>query len=490
MLTKSDFLKYTQCCKYLWLHKYRQDLISEDAKSAMKRIFDEGYEVESYAYRLFDGGVSAFDDNIAVAVGNTKKLVAAGQRVIFQPTISNWKLFCRADIIKLDPATGDYDIFEVKSATKVKDIHLIDLAFQKICFEKANISIGKLHIVCVNNEYVKNGDIDHAQLLNCIDVTDTVADLIENVGLNIEIAHQVLDDSVHEPDVRILKQCHTPYDCEFMDHCWKHIPEDSIYNIAGGLSAQKLDFLLNQGILEIKNIPDGIVTNEKGLRHLNAVKTEQVFIDIEAIKNELAILEYPLYFLDYETFAPAIPLFDGYKPYQRIVFQYSLHVKTAPGAELEHYQYLSTTIADPTNDLAQALSVVAGQEGTFIAWNKSFEMGCNREMCQRSGQYAIFFESINNRMYDLMQCFKKGHYVHKDFKGSASIKKVMPVLVPNLSYKALNIQEGTAASESWLKVTDPNIGQEERDALAKDMLAYCELDTRAMVEILEVLNRL
>ncbi len=173
-----------------------------------------------------------------------------------------------------------------------------------------------------------------------------------------------------------------------------------------------------------------------------------------------------------------------------MVFQYSLHVKKSPKAELTHYQYLSTKIKDPTNELAESLFEAIGKQGNVIAWSKSFEAGCNNEMRTRCRKHADFFESINNRIYDLMQPFKKGYYVHKDFKGSASIKKVLPVLVPELSYKALNIQEGGTASESWLKVANPEIPQAERNQTAQDMLAYCRLDTLAMAKILEVLNKL
>ena len=489
MLTKSDFLKYTQCYKYLWLHKYRQDLVSPEAKSALKRIFDEGYEVENYAYKLFPAGVSAYDEDIAEAVAKTKKLVKARQKTIFQPTISNSKVFCRADIIRRYTKSGNWDIYEVKSSTQVKDIHLIDLAFQKICFEESWLKIGKLYVIYVNGEFLRRGPIDPKKFLKIVDVTRAVEALIKKVGLDIEMAHKILENK-NEPEVKILKQCHSPYDCEFSDHCRKHLPKDSIYGIAGGLSTEKLEMLLDQGILEIKDIPEGIVTNKSGLGYINAVKSKKVFIDSLAIKEELSSLEYPLYFLDYETFGPAVPLFDGYKPYQRIVFQYSLHIKRSPDALLEHYQYLCASIKDPTSELLGSLSKFVGEKGSLISWNKSFEMGCNKEMRERKKQHALFLKSVNDRMYDLMQCFKKGYYVHKDFKGSASIKRVLPVMVPKLSYKDLNIQEGGTASESWLKVNDPKIGQKEKDDLAKDMLAYCRLDTLAMVEILEVLKKL
>ncbi|HOX29730.1 MAG TPA: DUF2779 domain-containing protein [Candidatus Paceibacterota bacterium] len=389
MLTKSDFLKYTQCCKYLWLHKYRQDLAEPDALAAMKRIFDEGYEVENIAYKIFQDGKSAYDADIPTAVANTKKLVKTRQKTIFQPTISNWKVFCRADIIKLYSKYGNWDIYEVKSSTEVKDIHLIDLAFQKICFEDNWFKIGKLFVVYVNKDYIRQGAIDHKKFLKIEDVTRAVDVLIKNVGLNIETAHKILGNKA-EPKVKMLKQCHSPYGCEFADHCRKSLPEDSIYDIAGSLSGEKLEALLDRGIIDLKDVPDGIITHKNSINHIKAVKTGQVFIDAKAIKEELAQLEYPLYFLDYETYGPAVPLFDGYKPYQRIIFQYSLHVKKSPNSPLEHYQYLSTKISDPTAELAGSLSGIIGDKGSVIAWNKSFEMGCNREMRERKSNTLCF----------------------------------------------------------------------------------------------------
>jgi hypothetical protein len=152
MLTKSDYLKYTQCYKYLWLYKYRKDLLPKELSSAVERVFDEGYDVESYAYKLFPGGIDADDENLSKAIAKTKELVKSGKKIIFQPTISENNLFCRADIIKFNSRTKKWDIYEVKSSTQVHDIHLLDLAFQKICFEEAGLKIGKLHLVHVNSD--------------------------------------------------------------------------------------------------------------------------------------------------------------------------------------------------------------------------------------------------------------------------------------------------------------------------------------------------
>lgn len=487
MLTKSDYLKYTQCYKYLWLYKFRKDLLPKELSLAVERVFDEGYHVESYAYKLFPDGIDADDEDFSKAISKTKELMKSGKGTIFQPTVSKNNLFCRADIIKYNSRTKKWDIYEVKSSTQVNDIHLLDLAFQKICFEAAEYNIGKLHLVHVNSNYVRQGNIEPEKLLSIDDATRQVETLIEKVKIDIKEAHKILDLK-SEPHIKILKQCYAPYACHFMDYCWRHVPDDSIYAIAGGLSEEKLEMLLDQGIIKIEDIPDGIITNKRGIRHHNAIKTSEVFIDHKAIAKELSQLEYPLYFLDYETNSPAVPLFDGYKPYQRIVFQYSLHVKKTPSAKLDHYAFLHNEFSDPTKALVDSLKKIIGGKGSVIAWNKVFEMGCNKEMGERHKASRPFMKSINDRMYDLMNTFRHGYYVHKDFHGSASIKKVLPVLVPKLSYSELDIREGGTASESWRVMIDPNTGKKESGKIYNDLLKYCRLDTLAMVEILKVLN--
>ncbi|MEI6288359.1 MAG: DUF2779 domain-containing protein, partial [bacterium] len=180
----------------------------------------------------------------------------------------------------------------------------------------------------------------------------------------------------------------------------------------------------------------------------------------------------------------------GYRPYQRMTFQYSLHVLEAPGGALKHYAYLAKDWKDPSRELAKDLREKITTKGTVIAWNMSFEKGCNSEMAERYPEFLLFFEDINNRMFDLMQTFKKGYYVHKDFHGSASIKKVLPVLVPELSYADLNIHEGGTASNKWGEMIKLETPQEVKDSIYENLLKYCELDTLAMVRILDKLMKL
>jgi len=488
MISKSQFIKYFQCYKYLWLYKFKKHLLPEEVSSQQQKLFDEGYLFESYAQKIYPDGIKVegmFDE----AVANTKKAIKEGHRILFQATAKTKTLFAMADVFVWNDTTSKWHIFEIKSSTEVKNIHLIDLAFQKICFEAAGYEIGSVNLIHVNNKYIKKGAIDHTKLTDFVSLTKDIDDLIKDVKFDIDKALKLTEEP-EEPDIKILKQCKSPYECPFISYCWKDFPKHNIHNIAGGLSVNKLEDLMDRGIIDIKDIPEDYLTSKKSILHHKVVKHEKTLIDKPNIQKELAKLKYPLYFIDYETYSPVIPMFDGYRPYQRIVFQVSLHVQEEPNSELKHYEYLCRDKKDPTEALSKELQKRVTKPGTFISWNAVFEKGCNKEMGIRLPEYQEFYSDMNNSMFDLMQIFRKGYYVDRDFHGSASIKKVLPVLVPKLSYKDLNIQEGGTASESWAILTDQKKEQQEKDKLYTDMLKYCELDTLAMVEILKFLQKL
>lgn len=477
-----------QCYRYLWLYKYRKDLISPDYEASMQRLFDEGNDVEVYAQKLFPLGQKV-QGLYEQAEKNTKRLIGYGINTLFQATAMPKDLISMADIFDYDKKKKVWNIYEVKRSSDVKELHIIDLAFQKVCFEEAGYKIGKTFVIHINREFVKQGEIDPAKLLKTVEVTRSVDSLLKKVKDDIKGAFKIINLK-NEPDVKILKQCFHPFECSFIDYCWKNIPEQSIYNIAGGLNQEKIIELLDKGILHIKDIPPEYLTQHKALLHHKAVTSNKVYIDKQSIKKELSKVKYPLYFLDYEAFAPAIPIFDGFRAYQRVIFQFSLHVKTNRKSKVKHYAFLSDKWGDPTVELVKKLRKHIKSKGTLIAWNADYEKGCNWEMSRRSLKDEKFLLDINSRMYDLMQIFKKGYYVHKDFRGSASLKTVMPTLVPKLSYKDLEINQGLAASDNWRIMIDPAIGKDAKKKIYNNLLNYCHLDTLAMVEILKILEKI
>ncbi|MCU0679168.1 MAG: DUF2779 domain-containing protein [Planctomycetes bacterium] len=487
IISKSDYLKYYQCPKALWLYKNRKELIPADYDESKAGVVLSGAAVEEEAYKLFPDGVRINRRGFKDAIEETTRLVLAKTPVIFQPSFWSEDLYSRADIIKYVPADNTWEIYEVKSATSLKKEYLPDVAFQKITLEAAGLKVSKAFVIYINKDYVRQGAVEPAKLFLTADVTALVNGLIDKTRFAIEDMGKLIGEG-EEPQVRIVKQCEDPYPCMFIGYCWRAIPAHSIYNVY--FNAETINEMLDRGIVELADVPAGVIVKPKYARYHRALKEDRIRINKNAIRKELDHYRYPLYFLDYETNSPAVPMFDDYRPYQRIIFQYSLHVLEKPGGELKHYAYLDDKPGDPSPRLAAKLKGEVGKDGSVIAWFKIFEEGCNREMGERYPAYAKFFESVNGRLLDLMDFFAKGYYVDKDFYGSASLKKVLPVIAPHLSYEELNIREGLAASASWPKITGGDLKAGEREELKSDMLAYCKLDTLAMVEIFRILNKL
>jgi len=482
MLSKTQFTYYLQCPKYLWLYKNKKELYRGEEDLSYKQL--QGESVEFWVYSQYKDGVDceAEGGDIFKSIEKTKEILNSGKKVLIQPSFSDGDLFCRNDLLVFDKVSKKWDLIEVKSTTKVdEDLHITDVAFQKICLENCGLKINKTYLYFVNNEYVRKGEIDPKKLIKKEDITERVLLIESGVKTKIKEALEFIKKTEKEPAVKILKQCSDPYDCGFIDYCWKNIPEHSVYDLS--LKTDNLTEMVDEGKIKLEDVPEEMISRENKKRYYIAETTNKIFIDKGGIETELSNLVYPLYFLDYESYSPAVPLFDGFKPYQQMVFQYSLHIQEAPDAKVEHFEFLADKWQDPCPELLKNMTSQIGNTGTILVWNEGFEKGRNEEMAKMYSKFKEKLLSINSRVYDLATSFKKNYYVHKDFKGKWSIKVILPVLIPSLSHKDLNIQEGGTASESYRKLIDKNISKEEKAVLEKDMLEYCKLDTFAMVEI-------
>ena len=442
MLTKSDFMKYVECPVYLWMAKHRPELLPEDTPEK-RRILEMGREVDDFSRKLFKGGIEVEGYN-QEGWQNTQKIIADGAKTLFQPTVVAGELTCRADILEKD---GEgWAINEVKMATSVKKEYPYDVAFQQICFENAGIKVAGTNLIHVNNKYVRKGEVDPQKLFISEDIADAVFKKTPETKELIPLALEVLENP-EAPNEKFLALCPNPRTCEYL----------KIYLESIG---QKLE------ALEI-----------------------EPSTDYAGIKERLSELKYPLHFLDYETHSSAIPSFDGTRPYQNVPFQYSLIVIEKPEAEPKYFEFLARKFENPVPGLLAQLKQDLGPKGSVIVWNESFEKGCNEEMARMEPTHADFLQNVNSRVYDLMLVFKFKNqlYIRSEFQKSASLKVVLPVVCPGLSYKTLAIQDGGEASSSWPVLTNPKTPISTKNQLAKDMLEYCKRDTEAMVCILNKL---
>lgn len=477
LFTKTDYKNFLECGCYLWLARKKKDLLPPPSVSELFRE-KEGEKVDALAKMLFKGGVELKEFN-EEGWNATKKLIDEKTGVLFQPTIvAENGLSCRADILTYDAKAKAWEIREVKSSTSVRPEDIQDIAFQRICFEEAGIPVTNTYLIHINNEYVKDGPIDPQLFFKTVDVTEKVNEALVETRQEIKIAREHLTHDVW-PHARIIESCTNPKSCAYLKHYTQGI--DDHQTLAKSLSVKYVIELLKRDIIFLESL-DAKYVNELGYA------PEEKYIDHEAIREELKQLEYPLYFLDYETYSSPIPKFDGTKPWQQIPFQYSLHIKKSKGAELEHKEFIATEDKNPILDLASQLEKDIGKDGSIVVWNMAFEATRNKEIVKLYPEFTALAESVNGRMFDLMVIFRKKLYKQHKFYRSYSIKNILPVLVPELSYKDLAIQEGGTASISWPNLIDEKIVPAVKDELKKDMLLYCGLDTLAMVRIFENLE--
>jgi len=484
-LTKSDYLKYLIHPAYLWLAKHDKDRLPAPSENDQAR-FTQGDEVETYARKLFPEAIlieppDFFDGPDVTAATMNQGAITS----LFQASVlTNDKLYAAADVLIRTP--DSWDLYEIKSGAKVTDSHLNDLAFQYLVFSKAGHTINKCFVIHINPRYVRQGQIDPDQLFITEEVTDNVLPLLKQTAEGMVAARKVIENKSCPDDG--FELCGDLYAWrDIYRHLHPDLPTSHPLNLTRIKLAQLLK-LQNLGITTIPDIPKDFDLGPQQLAQVEVTREGQPRLHPDKIAHELTKLEYPLYFLDYETFASAIPMWDGVRPYQQLPFQYSLHVIPFKGAKLTHYEYLAQGSDYPIEQLLQHLSKDLGPDGSVIVWNKSFEMSCNDAMGVLHPQYKDLLEHINSRVFDLMEIFASGYYVHPDFMGSVSIKKVLPVLVPQLSYKNLAIGEGMTAQVQWMKDARGLMSDEEAQALYQHLITYCGQDTLAMVRIFEVLQ--
>lgn len=468
---------------WMWLKKQAPDKlppIGEDTQA----IFDAGYLFESYAEQIFPDAIKlGFDnyDEYKTLPLRTKEALESGAKTIFQGRFEGGDITCICDCLKVvDDKT--FDLFEIKSTTRAKPDHEYDLAFQKAVLEKAGFGVRNIAVVHANNEYVREGAIDVRKLVVVSDITDAVLEKQDETKVNIKKAHEVMN-SAKCPDLSpsliglgVLGEWMEIY------KTLVEIDKYTIYNLCS-MNPKKIGEFEKLKIKDIKDIPDDFPLNDKQRLQMTATKKDEIIVDKEQIKNFLSKIKFPLYFLDYETFGGVIPEFDGIKPYEQVPFQYSLHKMISPDGRLEHFEFLHRENSNPAKEISKSLKANIGTEGTVLAWNDSFEKGCNTRLGRLSPNYKEFYEGLNGRILDLMTPFANGHYVHKDFCGSASIKNVLPVLIPDLSYSDLDIHDGGTAQRLWMEVILDGKRSDKKEKILSNLLEYCKLDTMAMVEI-------
>lgn len=485
--SKSKLLALRQCSKRLWLEIHRPDL-REDS-DATQVSFQIGHQVGDIAQRIYDpeGQGALIDVNsegFPRAFARTTELLGTTQP-IFEAGFCAGGALAFADVMLPDQVDGKpvWRMVEVKSSTRVKDYYRDDVAVQAFIARSAGVPLQSIALAHIDSSWTYPGHGDYSGLLVEADLTAEAFSRTDEVKGWIAQA-QCVDAMPSEPVIDIGAHCDTPFSCGFYDYCSRDEPKAQ-YPVNWlpyfGAKAQQL---AAQDVIELAGVPDDQL-NSKQLRVKNHTLANSVFFDVVGAAADLAVHSLPAYFLDFETIQFAVPIWQGTRPYQQNTFQFSLHTLSESG-QVEHTEFLDISGDDPAVSFAQALIAACGESGPVYVYNAGFETSRMSELATRHPQFGASLLAINARVVDLLPIARERYY-HPSQQGSWSIKKVLPALVPELRYDALDgVQDGGMAMEAFLEAIHPNTPTERKNQIEQQLQAYCKLDTYAMVRLWQV----
>lgn len=475
-----------QCLKSLYLYKNFIQLRDQPSLE-QKAIFNRGNKVGLIAQRFFPGGVDATplkrSDNMG-AVVRTKELLEEGVEIIYEAAFQYEGVLAILDIlVKKD---GMWKAYEVKSSTKISQTYILDAALQYWVIYNSGVQLQDFSLMIINNQYVRHGEVDIQQLFTVKSVKENILKTQPFIQENIEACKKIIN-SPEMPQIGIGEHCFIPYSCDFMGVCWKNIPSDSVFEITGISKVEQFG-LYKAGYTTIAEIPSQNALDKNANTHIRALKANKTVIDKNGISSFLAGIHYPLYFMDFESFMPSIPIYDKTKPYQHIPFQYSIHYKESKDGVLRHFEFLAEQGMDPRKSFVENLLKHTETGGSILVYDVLMERNILKGLKKDFPEYTAEIDQRLSRIVDLVQPFQERHYYHPAMKNSVSIKNVLPALVPELNYSTLMISSGSIAMTAFEQL------QTETDLvkiieIREQLLAYCKMDTLAMVKIFEVLEK-
>lgn len=484
-ISKSRYLEGLRCRRLLWA-RYHAKQRFPPIDAATQALFGQGHEVGRWAQRLFPDGIEVAEGIVRMeAVAQQTQQHLPSRRPLFEAAFIHDGGYARVDLL-VPVEDKAWDIYEVKSSTRVKEEHLHDLAFQHYVVCGAGLSVRRCYLVHVNKEYVRSGDVDPHALLHAEDVTDPLDELLAEIPAILRQLREVARGA--EPtSIPIGPHCKAPRDCPLRDHCWAFLPPHNVTTLTR-IGARSFE-LIEGGTLDIADLPEDFCPSARQQIQLGAVRRGKLHVDGTAVRTFLGRLQYPLGFFDVETFMLAVPPFDGTRPYQTIPFQFSVHLQQRPGAQLRHVSFLPERAEDPRQAFLAALQRALGQDGSVVVYNAAFEGRVLAGLAEDFPRYADFCTAITARFVDLLDPFRAFDVYHPEQKGSASLKAVLPLLTEH-SYADLELNRGDLAGPEFLRVTfrDPNA--QDRDVVRRNLETYCGLDTEGMVSIVDNLRSL
>ncbi|MBP6108267.1 MAG: DUF2779 domain-containing protein [Rhodocyclaceae bacterium] len=488
-LSKSKLMAYRQCPKRLWLEIHQPSLKQDSA--ATQASYAVGNQVGDIARQLYDPAgkgqlIDAQAEGYDAAFAQTAELLE-GARPIFEAGFTASGALAFADVMLPVRKGGQrvWRMIEVKSSTSVKDYYRDDVAIQAYVARKASVPLIGIALAHIDSTWVYPGGDNYEGLLVENDLTTEAFARAAEVKAWIAEA-QAIANKRNEPKIATGGHCNTPYECGFIAHCQSNEPQAkfSVTWLPRIQTSALKALIATKGVTEMGDVPDSLL-NERQRCVKTHTLSNQVYFDATGAAADLAPHKLPAYFIDFETINFAVPIWKGTRPYEQIPFQFSVH-RLARNETLEHQSFLDLSGKNPSKAFAEALVSACGVSGPVFVYNASFEKPRIKALAERFPRLKQSLLAINERVVDLLKIAEQRYY-HPSQQGSWSIKKVLPAIAPDLCYDDLDgVQDGEMAMTAFQEAISPDTAMARKAHIKQQLLAYCRLDTYAMVRMWRV----
>ena len=471
-MNKSEFLAATKCITMAW---YQTRHESPPLDDGTRFRMEQGREVGEFARRLFHNGtpVRGHDEP---AIAETQKLIADDvTETIFEATVRSGVFTAKADVLNRN---GDgWDVIEVKSGFSDSDRYVDDLAYTVMVLRRAGVTVKRSVLLLLSRNYRHGDPVD--KLFTQLDKTGAVDSRSKAFGEDAAaMSGAVLADHVPQPTLN--RACRK---CDFFETlCLGSRYEHTVLELPN-LHHSKFKKLCVRGIVNVADVPADLELNELQQRVKIAAETGEPFVAAAGLGRALAAIEWPCHYLDFETVAPTTPLYDGYGCHHQVLTQFSIHHRDSLDAETRHSEFLADATESQEQLLAEHLVEALGTRGAVIVYSH-FEDVRIKTLISQFPELAVPLSAIRARLVDFEKIIRK-HVYHPAFVGSFSLKKVVPALVPAVSYDGLVVADGDNAVAMFARMARGEI--EDVAEARKHLLAYCETDTFVMVKLHEIL---
>ena len=488
MLSKSKFILGQQCNKSFWFDVNKIEPTNPPDDGSLERL-SAGNDIGDISKDLFPGGteIPYLSGDQEKMFELTKESINQGATSIYEASFIFDDIFIRVDL--MNKTDKGWDIYEVKSSTRIRSYHEYDASIQWHVLKELNMfEINDVLVVTLNNEFSRKKIIDPIKFFNIDSVLNIVQSNHQEVKEKI-IELKVIAASSEAPLIDIGSHCKKPHGCVYLDKCWPNNMDDinSVFRFYR-MNLKKKISLYNQGIDIFEKVDDIDSLTPTQKNQMEAYREATPIIKKQEIKKFTDKITYPISFFDFETFTDAVPLYDGQRPHMQMPFQYSLHIQDNENQTLKinenHFEFIANPDEDPRRFIAESMIQKLPKKGSIMAYNESFEKSCIKNLAEYCPDLAEDLLALNERFVDLIEPFRGGGYYDTEFRGSFSIKKVLPAICSSnkeLDYKKLEISNGGLASSSYKGLR--NRSNEDTQKTLEDLYQYCRLDTYAMYAI-------